>query len=105
MRSFPQSFSAGFDYPVFFTRDLFQPAAPLFADTVDRRNERRRHRLLFFIDSGVAEYHPGLADRLAAYTRAHHRRLESAMPPRVVPGGEGIKNDYRLTMEMVDTML
>jgi 3-dehydroquinate synthase len=94
-----------FSYPVFFTRDVFRPDHPLLADTLDRLGERRRHRALCFLDSGVDEHHPALSGQVLDYAKAHHDRVEMVMPPRVVPGGEAIKNDYRLVMEVVDTIL
>ena len=49
-----------FDYPVLFTRDVFEPGNDLFAKTLDRRGEQRTHRMLCFLDAGVDEHHPGL---------------------------------------------
>jgi 3-dehydroquinate synthase len=103
--SIHQQFSVPYDFPVVFTRDLFNPANPLLADTLDRRHERRRHRLLAFVDGGVLDHHPRLLDDLAAYARRYADRMEWVLPPRRVIGGESIKNDYRLTMELVDTIL
>lgn len=96
-----QSFSVAFDYPVVFTRDLFNPANQLLADTADRLDEKRRHRTMVFVDDGVARGHPRLTDRIQAYFAAHADQLELAMPPRVVPGGERIKSDFSLIQEMV----
>ena len=105
MKTYQQTFSVPFEYPVVFTRHVFDPASPLFADTLDRAHEARQHDLLVLIDEGVAQHHPHLPAQVESYIEAHADRLGLAMPPRVVPGGEAIKNDYRLTMEIVDTIL
>lgn len=94
-----------FDYPVLFTRDVFEPGNDLFAKTLDRRGEQRTHRMLCFLDAGVDEHHPGLRRQIQDYAASHASHIELVMPPRIVPGGEAIKNDYRLVMEIVDTIL
>ena len=59
-----QSFVVSFDYPVVFTRDLFDPANRAFLDAATRLQESRRHRAVVFIDSGVAQHHSGLPRRI-----------------------------------------
>jgi len=100
-----QRFAADFEYPVVFTRDGFHPGNEALVDALDRLREDRPHRTLVFLDAGLVSHQPDLPDRVRAYFDAHPSTLELAMPPRVVPGGEPIKNDYRLTMEIVDTIL
>lgn len=88
-----QRFEVGFDYPVVFTRDLFRPHNPVFADALARLGEARRHRVLALIDAGVARKHAGLAAAIQAYAASRPDTIELVQPPRVVPGGESIKND------------
>jgi 3-dehydroquinate synthase len=75
-----------FQYPVRFTRGLFDAANPTLREAVDGRA-----RLLVVIDEGVAEAHPRLVDDVQAYCAAHALRLPA--PPLVIPGGEAIKNE------------
>ena len=105
MRTYTQSFDASFDYPVVFTEGVFAPKNPALVEAISRKGEDRSHRFLAFIDEGVDAAHPGLREDLAHYAEAHADRLEQVMPARVVCGGEAIKNDYRLVMEIVDTIL
>ncbi len=104
-KTIQQKFSVSFDYPVTFTRDLFEPSNPVFRDTLRRRTEDRPGRALVFLDQGVATAAPDLAERICAYFSAYEADLCLVKAPHVVMGGEAIKNDYRLVMEIVDTVL
>ena len=98
-----QRITVEWDFPVVFTRDLFDPANPVLAETLDRRKEQRRHRAMVFIDRAVADARPQLAEEVSAYFAAHP--LELAGAPRVVPGGEAIKNDFRQVDDFMRAML
>lgn len=100
-----QSFVVSFDYPVVFTRDLFNPANSAFLDAATRLQESRRHRAVVFIDSGVADHHPALAQRIEKYFAAHASELELAAPPCVVPGGEAVKKDLKRIEEITRQFL
>lgn len=104
-RIIQQRFDVGFSYPVVFTRRLFAADNPAFADAVTRMGEQRRHRLLVLIDAGVARGHPQLAAEIRAYADARPAHLELVQPPRVVAGGEGIKNDLMGLSSLINTMV
>ncbi len=104
-RPYEQRFHVAFDYPVIFTRDLFSAGNAVLRDALCRLDEGRRHRALVFVDGGLHAARPGLLQDVLNYFRAHAADIELVKPPHVVPGGEVIKNDYRLTMEIVDTIL
>ena len=88
-----QAFAVSFDYPVVFTRDVFDPANPALVDVFDRRGEARRHRVVAFVDGDLAAAWPDLPARITRYAAAHTDRFELAAEPRIVPGGERVKND------------
>lgn len=90
-----QSFAVSFDYPVVFTRNLFDPANRAFVDAANRLVEPRAHRAIVFIDSGVAQYHAELPRQIQKYFAAHPRELDLIAPPCTVPGGEIIKKDLK----------
>lgn len=94
-----------FEYPVAFTRGLFDPANALLADTICRKGELRRHRALVILDGGVAKVRPTLATDMQAYAAAHAARVELVQPPRVVPGGESVKNDLMGLAGIINTMV
>ncbi len=100
-----QSFSVAFDYPVVFTRDVFGSNFPVLLETVISDDGQSVSRFLIFIDSEVHRLHPGLVNRIQSSFDRHADRLELVKPPHVLQGGEAIKNDYRMTMEIVDTIL
>ncbi len=79
------------EYPVVFTRGVFDLANPVLAETLARREPNRRHRFVAVIDSGVAAQWPTLSADIAAYARRYE--LELAAPPWVIPGGEDAKRD------------
>lgn len=91
-----QRIKVEWDFPVVFTHRLFDTLNPVFADTLDRKAEQRRHRAIVFVDSHVADARPGLLDEIRAYFAANSQRLELAGEPRIVPGGEAVKNDFAL---------
>jgi len=89
-----QTISVPFDYPVHFTRDVFDPENGALVDAVTRKEPARRHRVLVVVDDGVAKAWPDLAAHIDAYVARHDGRLTLAAPPLVVPGGERVKNDH-----------
>ena len=88
-----QRFAVEYEYPVAFTRGLFDPANPLLAETLARREPLRRHRVLVFVDDGVLAARPALADDIAVYARAHADRMVLAAAPIPVAGGERVKTE------------
>src|SRR5690606_28783796 len=88
-----QRFSVAWDYPVAFTRNLFDPANPLLADMLARREPEKRHRALVFVDDGLARARPDLLAWIEGYAATHESRLVLAAPVETVPGGEKIKTE------------
>jgi 3-dehydroquinate synthase len=98
--TYHQHISVSYDYPVHFTRDVFDTSNPLLANSLDRLNEHRRHRLQVFIDSGVVAAWPGMCDQVRAYAAAYPETIELVGDPESVPGGERAKNS-RVAAERV----
>lgn len=94
-----QTFSVPFRYPVCFTEDLFDPQNTLFVDVV--RGDRVP-KVLFVIDSGVADTHPGLCKAIARYAAVHSAVFTLATQPMVVVGGEACKNDEKAYQHLVE---
>ena len=95
-----QRFTVTYEYPVHFTEGLFDPANPVLADVVARLEPERQHRCLAFIDDGLLNERPTLADEIAAYVRHHAARMALVAPVIAVPGGERVKNELFFVEQM-----
>ena len=87
-----QRFSVSYEYQVLFTRQLLQPDNPALRDVICREVPPIRHRFVVVIDQGVAQHHPSLAQDFQRYADHHRDCLQLAAAPRVLPGGEAVKN-------------
>jgi 3-dehydroquinate synthase len=86
-----QRFSVPFEYPVFFTERVFDPANLTLVEALCAREQTRTHRVLCVVDENVWQAWPNLGRELEAYVRAHARSIALVAPPLVVPGGEAAK--------------
>ena len=72
MQSLKQTFQVPFQYEVFFTKSLFDPANTMFADFIRHfGNPEFQKRILFVVDKGVADAHPNLTNTLINYFDFH----------------------------------
>lgn len=101
---FVQQLAVPFDYPVVFTRRLFDPANSELVEAIDRLREGRRHRVMVLLDSGVRRAAPSLPGRIERYIRVHRERLELAGPVLSLRGGEQSKEDLATTLRLVRAM-
>ena len=95
-----QSFAVRYEYPVFFTENLFARDNTIFRDTLLRREPKRRHRVVVFIDANVAASFPSLAHDIAGYADHHAESMRLLALPETVPGGESVKNDPALLTKL-----
>ncbi|MFQ6018075.1 MAG: 3-dehydroquinate synthase [Kiloniellaceae bacterium] len=100
-----QRFAVRYEYPVWFTSDLFDPVNRVLADAITRMEPDRRHRFVVFIDDGVAKGWPGLPAKIAAYAARHHAALELLAAPETVPGGEAAKKNPALVESLQRRLL
>ena len=100
-----QQIAVNWEFPVTFTQRLFAAENPVLVETLDRLGEGRRHRAVVFIDERVDGSHPEISDQVRAYFRAHPKRLELAIDPQVVPGGEAVKNDFVMVERFMRVLL
>src|SRR5688500_18217033 len=89
-----QSFSINYEYPVYFTRDLFDPANPCLRRALSAVEPEKRHRFAVFVDEGVALAAPNLLARIGRHVAAHASAMALAGDIVVVPGGEAVKNQH-----------
>jgi hypothetical protein len=92
--TFAQTFSIRYDYPVSFTRDLFDPRNPCLRQVLMPSPSARPQRLAVFIDESVTLAWPQLAGRIVDYGAAHAAAMELVVDIVVIPGGEAAKNQH-----------
>jgi 3-dehydroquinate synthase len=98
-------FPVPFSYRVCFTSHLFAAENTALSDALLYARGPKPSRVVVFLDEGIAQARPRFADEIGAWFDVHAREVELVCPPCMVPGGEPVKNDYRLIMQMVDTLL
>ncbi|MEB2782504.1 3-dehydroquinate synthase [Algoriphagus sp. C2-6-M1] len=94
-----QVFSVPYKYPVCFSEAIFSLRNRTFVDLLAKD---RHAKVLFVVDSGVAEAHPQLVLQLTAYAKAHSESFSIACDPIVVVGGEASKNDEAIYKKIVE---
>jgi len=99
-----QRFSVPYEYPVVFTEGLFDAHNPTLRDAVCRLEPAKRHRMIVFVDDGLAAAYPGLLPSIADYTRQHADVLDLVCEPVAVPGGEKIKSDLHFVESVQQTL-
>jgi 3-dehydroquinate synthase len=98
-----QRLSVPFEFPVIFTDHVFSPDNAALHSALHRLGEARPPRAMLYVDSGAEAATPGLAASAAAWCRNWHVTLAGA--PRIIPGGEPVKNDWPATQALVREML
>ena len=88
-----QQFSVPYEFPVYFTDNLFDPANEALIEAMCRLEADKRHCCLFFVDDGLIQARPDLVEDIKAYAAHHARHLDLVADPIEVPGGEKIKSN------------
>ncbi len=104
MRIINQAFSVDFQYPVYFTNDLFAASNSLFANFLNKhRNEAIQHKVLFVIDKGVTAHHPTLKSSIFTYFKALNgfTLVDTFIE---LTGGEEAKNSYKPVDEILSAI-
>lgn len=98
-----QTFNVRFEYKVFFTEHLFNPENPVFRSFLKVNASDSAKKILFTVDSGVADHHPDILDNIRAYFSrdASVALIDEIM---IVPGGEGAKNNEHLFYRLVNAV-
>lgn len=96
-----QRFAVNFEYPVCFTRGLFDDSNPLLERTLDRLGGNRPHRAVAYVDAGVVHAHPDLLAKIKEYFHSRMQMIELATVPVVVSGGEAAKAGWEPVREVM----
>ncbi len=105
MKIVNQKISAGFEFPVIFTRDALNPKNSALGWALDRLQEPGRRHAMVFVDAGLAQACPELPGQVEKYFAHYRRRLALAAPPRLVPGGEAAKNSFAHALRIISDLL
>jgi 3-dehydroquinate synthase len=93
MKVIQQSFAVKFEYPVVFTKGLFdRKNSALFDFLIEFGNRNYKKKLLFVIDDGVFTTNGYLKESIPAYFSGTDL-LECVSELIVIPGGEKVKNE------------
>ena len=95
-----QRFTVAYEYPVYFTEDVFSPSNPVLREAITRFEPHRKHRCLVFVDDGVCAVRPSLVAEIEAYAAVHNDAIELVISPVQVPGGEKVKNELYFVESM-----
>ena len=88
-----QQFSVPYEFPVYFTANLFDPVNESLIEAMCRLEPDKRNRCLFFVDDGLIQARPELVEDIKAYAAHHVSELDLVTDPIAVPGGEKIKSN------------
>jgi len=99
--TYEQHIQVSYSYPVTFTRGVFEASSTLFADTLRRCGEPGPHRVLVYVDDGVAAAHPQLIQRICNCAAKHTELFQLVRPPITVSGGERAKNGWNIVQNIM----
>lgn len=92
-RAYFQRFSVFYEFPVYFTRDIFSASNSILLEAITRTPNSNKPRVAFFVDDGVIREMPDICKRISAYAHDHADAFLLAAPVETLSGGEICKND------------
>ncbi len=95
-----QSVSVSWNFPVAFTRDLFNPENTVLARTITGSSPGKCHRVLMFFDEGVVAANKQLPADIKNYCAHFKTQINLVCEPVGMPAGEIIKNDLHYIERM-----
>ena len=94
------AFAVPFVQRLRFTRDVFGDDRRLLAELLEPADGCVA-RTQFWLDAEVVAAQSDLLDRICSFAKEFARRIVLAGPPRIVPGGEALKNDIHALQPML----
>ncbi|MGB5818321.1 MAG: 3-dehydroquinate synthase [Saonia sp.] len=98
-----QSFEIKYEHKLYFTENIFAVSNTLFKDIIKGYNAKDRVKIIFVIDDGVYNRHPGLLKHIKAYCSAYTDHIQFTEHV-LVPGGEVCKNDHGQVERVLDAI-
>lgn len=104
MEFLQQAFNVRFEYKVYFTRYMFDPANEVFRSFLGSNNSAGySQKILFVLDSNVARHHPHLTGQIKKYL-ASDKQVQVVDDMVIIPGGEEAKNNERYFYDIVSAI-
>lgn len=103
-RVYEQRFDVAFDYPVYFTRGVFEAGNPLLVSVLNRKGGPVPHKVQVYVDTGVADPQPGLLAKIEAYFSRHAGGVTLPAPPHLMGGGENAKLGWGEVRKIMTTL-
>ncbi|MCF8069254.1 MAG: 3-dehydroquinate synthase [Desulfobacterales bacterium] len=94
------NFSVSYQYPVCFTKDLFNHSNETLIQTIAPLDTKSPQKIFIFIDFNVEISNPGLKKKIREYFNKYSSRIELSSSPVILPGGESIKNSWDYVHEV-----
>ncbi len=89
-----QRFTLEYQFPVVFTREMFDRENVALLDVLAAFEPHKRHRVLIFLDAGVGRAMPDLEQAITRWFALHADQLELVAAPMTIDGGEAVKCDW-----------
>lgn len=98
-----KKFQVQYQHRLLFTENVFRPDNPLLADTLVEETAKLPVKLLFVVDSGLAEAWANLSSEIADYCSAYPNQIAHT-ETLVVPGGEASKRTETHVAEVISAI-
>ncbi|MFO7752033.1 MAG: 3-dehydroquinate synthase, partial [Desulfobacteraceae bacterium] len=97
-------FERFYQYPVCFTRNVFDPGNPVLQDAVQKTAGSARGNIAVFVDDGLLPGRPGLLNEIVEWAENQKEPVSLAADPVAFPGGETVKNTWKHVQRATDIL-
>jgi 3-dehydroquinate synthase len=101
MDTIRQHFAVNYEYPVIFTRDVFDLSNPALASVLEGQPDGVPHRAIVYIDDGFLAAWPDVPRRVTDYLANNADAVRLIRSPEPVPGGEHAKNGWNVVQNIM----
>ena len=99
---YKQEFTVDFNYPVYFLNHIFDSDNSTLVDVIDRLRERRKHKVLVYIDKKVSDCHQNLLESICKYFAKYSSEIVLVAEPQLIEGGEKVKQNWQIVKKLID---
>ncbi len=97
---YSQAFGVRFEYPVYFTRNIFEAGNTLLESIIVNFKEDVPRKMIVFIDSNVAEKHSGIHEKIEQYFLAASN-VELVCRPCVIENAKICKTSWDVVNDII----